>query len=102
MTEKNLAAHRENGRKSRGAATAAGNERARAANLRHGFYSRETDQALEALGERPGTWRRPPLFNLAVLLYAEPQTATAAVSATWFVTRRSPLVTAILRCIRIC
>ena len=53
MTEKNLEAHRSNGRKSRGAATAAGKERARAANLRHGFYSQISDEALEALGEDP-------------------------------------------------
>lgn len=53
MTEKNLEAHRANGRKSRGAATAAGKERARAANLRHGFYSQIRDEALEALGEDP-------------------------------------------------
>ena len=53
MTEKNRAAHRANGRKSRGAATPEGKERARAANLRHGVYSKLRDQALEALGEDP-------------------------------------------------
>jgi hypothetical protein len=36
MTEKNLAAHQQNARQSRGAATPQGKERARAANLRHG------------------------------------------------------------------
>jgi hypothetical protein len=53
MTDKNLAAHRQNGRQSRGAATAQGKERSRAANLRHGFYSREREEALGALGEDP-------------------------------------------------
>ncbi len=53
MTEKNLAAHRQNGRQSRGAATPQGKERARAANLRHGYYSKVNDQALTALGEDP-------------------------------------------------
>jgi hypothetical protein len=53
MTEKNLAAHRDNGRKSRGAVTVEGKERARAANLRHGYYSKVGDEALAALGEDP-------------------------------------------------
>ena len=53
MTEKNLAAHRANARQSHGAVTPAGKENARAANLRHGYYSRERDQALRALGEDP-------------------------------------------------
>ena len=37
MTERNLAAHRANARQSHGAATPEGKERARAANLRHGY-----------------------------------------------------------------
>ena len=53
MTEKNLEAHRRNGRQSHGAATPEGKERARAANLRHGYYSEVRDQALVALGEDP-------------------------------------------------
>jgi hypothetical protein len=53
MTEKNLSAHRRNARQSRGAATPEGKERARAANLRHGYYSQINDQALTALGEDP-------------------------------------------------
>lgn len=53
MTEANREAHRRNGRKSRGAATAAGKERSRAANLRHGYYSVGRDEALRALGENP-------------------------------------------------
>ena len=52
-TEKNRAAHQANGRKSRGAVTAAGKERSRAAHLRHGFYSQARDGALRALGEDP-------------------------------------------------
>jgi hypothetical protein len=53
MTEANLAAHRANGPMSQGAVTLAGKGRVAAANLRHGFYSRERGQALEALGENP-------------------------------------------------
>ena len=53
MTDKNRAAHGANGRKSRGAATPEGKERARAANLRHGVYSKLRDEALPALGEDP-------------------------------------------------
>jgi hypothetical protein len=53
MTEKNLAAHRRNAQLSHGAATPEGKERARAANLRHGYYSQLRDQALVALGEDP-------------------------------------------------
>jgi hypothetical protein len=53
MTEKNLAAHQRNAQQSHGAATPEGKERARAANLRHGYYSELRDQALVALGEDP-------------------------------------------------
>jgi len=53
MTEKNLEAHRKNARQSHGAATPEGKERARAANLRHGYYSQLRDEALAALGEDP-------------------------------------------------
>ena len=53
MTEKSLAAHRKNRRKSRGPATAAGKEMTRDASLRHGFYSQDRDTALRALGEDP-------------------------------------------------
>jgi hypothetical protein len=54
MTEENRAAHQRNGRMSHGAATAEGKERSRAANLRHGFYSKARGEALAALGEDPG------------------------------------------------
>ena len=53
MTEKNLAAHRENARKSRGPVTSEGKDRRRDASLRHGFYSQDRDKALRALGEDP-------------------------------------------------
>jgi hypothetical protein len=53
MTEKNLAAHRRNARKSHGAATPEGKEQIRDANLLHGFYSQDRDTALRALGENP-------------------------------------------------
>jgi hypothetical protein len=53
MTEKNLQAHQRNAQQSHGAATPEGKERARDANLRHGYYSEMRDQALVALGEDP-------------------------------------------------
>ena len=53
MTDNNRTAHQRNGRQSRGAATAAGKERSRAAHLRHGFYSQQREEALRALGEDP-------------------------------------------------
>ena len=52
-TDKKSAARRRNGRKSRGAMTAAGKERIRAANLKHGYYSKIREEALIALGEDP-------------------------------------------------
>jgi hypothetical protein len=53
MTERNLAAKRANGRKSRGAVTAAGKAHSAAAKLLHGFYSQARDEAMIALGEDP-------------------------------------------------
>ena len=53
MTEKNLEAHQRNAQQSHGAATPEGKERARAANLQHGYYSEKRDEALVALGEDP-------------------------------------------------
>ncbi|HUJ74965.1 MAG TPA: hypothetical protein VL359_08910 [bacterium] len=73
MTEKGRAARRRNGGQSRGAATPAGKERARAANLRHGMYSKLRDEALEGLGEDPAA--------LAVLIegaYAQWRPANAS------------------------
>ncbi len=57
-TEAQRAARRANGRKSRGAKTPAGKERARAANLRHGYYSVIREDALVALGEDPARLRK--------------------------------------------
>ena len=53
MTEKNLAAKRANGRKSRGAVTPAGKANSAAAKLLHGFYSQARNEAMIALGEDP-------------------------------------------------
>ena len=55
--EKTDAARRQNGRRSRGAVTEEGRERAAAANLRHGFYSRRQDGVVRALGEDPREYR---------------------------------------------
>jgi hypothetical protein len=52
-TKEATEARRRNGRRSRGAVTEAGKERAAAANLRHGFYSAGQDGVLRALGEDP-------------------------------------------------
>ena len=53
LTEKNVAAHRENAQKSRGPVTPEGRQMQRDASLRHGFYSKDRDKALRALGEDP-------------------------------------------------
>src|SRR5271157_4372304 len=58
MTEKNLAAKRSNGRKTRGAVTPQGKAHSAAAKLLHGFYSRAQDEALIALGEDPKEYAR--------------------------------------------
>src|ERR1035437_3540432 len=53
LTEKSAAAHRENAQKSRGPVTPEGRQMQRDASLRHGFYSKDRDKALRALGEDP-------------------------------------------------
>ena len=58
MTEANGAAHRANGRSSRGPVTPQGQAQSAAANLRHGFYSREQAEAMVRLGENPEEFRR--------------------------------------------
>lgn len=57
MTQKNLAAHRRNGPKSRGAVTPAGKARARQGHLRHGFYSQDSLEVMTSLGEDPKDYR---------------------------------------------
>ena len=58
MTKKRLEALAKMRQKSRGPSTAAGRERIRAANLRHGFYSKSDEVALRALGEDPAKFRQ--------------------------------------------
>jgi hypothetical protein len=53
MTEKNLAAKRSNGSMAQGPVTPEGKANSAAANLRHGFYCKEPNRALTALGEDP-------------------------------------------------
>jgi len=84
MTDKNLEAHRSNGRKSRGAATPEGKERSRAANLRHGYYSELREEALAALGEDPAV-----LAALVAGAYEEWQPASG--QQAWMVERLARL-----------
>src|SRR5208283_5055220 len=68
MSEKQKAAARANGGRSRGPVSRAGRERIRAANLRHGLYSQAEDVVLASLGEdaqefarlRQGLWESWP------------------------------------------
>ena len=84
MTEKNLAAHQRNARQSHGAATPEGKERARAANLRHGYYSQLRDEVLVALGDDPET--------LAALVEgARQQFRPANAYQTWITDRLASL-----------
>ncbi len=57
MTEKHLAANRRNQKLCKGAVTAEGRERIRAAHLRHGFYAQAEEAALRALGEDPAQYQ---------------------------------------------
>ena len=57
MTERKLAANRENQKLSRGPITEEGRERIRAAQLRHGFYSQAEEVAMRALGEDPAQFQ---------------------------------------------
>ena len=57
MTDRQLAANRQNQKLCHGALTEAGRERIRAAHLRHGFYSQAEEVALRALGEDPAEFQ---------------------------------------------
>ena len=58
MTAKRIAANKANGKLSHGPATPQGRERIRAANIRHGFYSKAEAVALTCLGEDPADLER--------------------------------------------
>lgn len=84
MTEKDLAAHQQNAQQSHGAATPEGKERARSANLRHGYYSQLRNEALAALGENPE--------ELAELVESlREQYCPANVCQTWITDRMASL-----------
>ena len=53
ITEKQLAANRQNQQLCNGVLTDAGRERIRAAHLRHGFYAQDVEVSMRALGEDP-------------------------------------------------
>jgi hypothetical protein len=53
VTEKQLAANRQNIKLSHGPVTDEGRERIRAAHLRHGFYAQDEEVAMRAMGEDP-------------------------------------------------
>jgi hypothetical protein len=53
LTRAKLAANQANGRRSHGPATQEGIERIRAANTRHGFYSKAPGSEMRLLGEDP-------------------------------------------------
>ena len=67
ITPEKLAANQANGRRSRGPVTPEGLERRRQAHIRHGFYSREGDEALRILGEDPEEFRA--LFRSLVVTW---------------------------------
>jgi hypothetical protein len=58
VTPEKLAANQANGKQSHGPATEAGIERIRAANTRHGFYSKAPGAEMRALGEDPEQYER--------------------------------------------
>jgi len=57
MTEKQLAANRQNLKLSHGPVTDEGRERIRAAHLRHGFYAQDEEVAMRAMGEDPAQFQ---------------------------------------------
>jgi hypothetical protein len=58
MTRRKIFANQANGKQSHGPATPQGRERIRAANIRHGFYSKAEAVALTCLGEDPADLER--------------------------------------------
>ena len=57
MTEKKVAANRQNGKLSQGFKTEEGKERIAGAQLRHGFYAKAQNSALRSLGEDPADFQ---------------------------------------------
>lgn len=83
MTEKQKAASRENGRRSHGAATLAGREQIRAANLRHGLFSQAREIVLPTLGEDAAEFARLRQGCAEHWPHADPSEVESLAAAMW-------------------